>query len=258
MDKIFITGDIHGNFSDLKKRIIDSNAKELILLGDTGINWYSGKKDNKFKKDICDLDCNIYAIRGNHDMPPFEVNNIQKIYHKELQNYVYSEEAYPKIFYLIDGEVYNFDGYKCLVLGGAYSVDKYYRISQGWIWFEHEQIPEEERIRILEAVRGKKFDFILSHTCPITWQPTDLFLSVINQDTVDHSMENWLEEVKNNCDYEVWLFGHYHRDRIERPCAEMYYKKLDTLDNIYQRWEVYNNTKQLDWWLEKSPNFYME
>lgn len=41
-----------------------------------------------------------------------------------------------------DGEIYNFNGKKVMPVGGAYSIDKYYRIRNGLSWFETEQ-PDE-------------------------------------------------------------------------------------------------------------------
>ena len=52
------------------------------------------------------------------------------------------EEQYPNILFAKDGEIYNFHGKKVMPIGGAYSVDKYYRIRNGLSWFESEQ-PDE-------------------------------------------------------------------------------------------------------------------
>lgn len=52
------------------------------------------------------------------------------------------EEQYPNILFAKDGEIYNFHGKKVMPIGGAYSVDKYYRIRNGLPWFESEQ-PDE-------------------------------------------------------------------------------------------------------------------
>ena len=160
---------------------------------------------------------------------------------------------------LIDGEIYYFNKYKCLVIGGAYSVDKYWRLENNWIWFKNEQVPIEDRIKIFAETRGMDFDFVLSHTCPYSWMPTDKFLSFIDQSKVDNSMEFWLEEIKNNLGrIGVWLFAHYHVDRIERPYVEVIYHNIEDLDAIRERWGNYTRTKELPWWLEKSPNFYQE
>ena len=70
-------------------------------------------------------------------------------------------------------------------------------------------------------------------------------------------MELWLEEVKDYVDWNIWCFGHYHADRIERPYVEMFSLETEDLSTIYERWKKYEN-EGLDWWLPKSPNFYME
>ena len=52
---------------------------------------------------------------------------------------VWVEEAYPNILFAKDGEIYDIAGMKTIVIGGAYSVDKFYRLSKGYNWFEDEQ-----------------------------------------------------------------------------------------------------------------------
>ena len=79
------------------------------------------------------------------------------------------EEAFPNILFAVDGEIYNFDGYKCIVIGGAYSVDKHYRLAHGWHWWPDEQ-PDEEIKAVVEARLAAlhwNIDIVLSHTCPI-------------------------------------------------------------------------------------------
>ena len=41
---------------------------------------------------------------------------------------VYVEKDYPNLLFAKDGEIYNINGKKTLVIGGAYSVDRDYRI----------------------------------------------------------------------------------------------------------------------------------
>ena len=77
-------------------------------------------------------------------------------------NVVYVENEYPYIKYAYDKPaVYNINGYQTLVLPGAYSVDKYVRLQNGWSWFEQELPTEEEMndgIKICEE-KNNKFDF---------------------------------------------------------------------------------------------------
>ena len=125
-------------------------------------------------------------------------------------------------------------------------------------WFPNEQLSKEEMERANYVFEGKIFDFVFSHTCPLSFQPTDLFLSAVNQSEVDTSMEQWMDQLKDKMDWFVWLYGHYHSDRMERPYVEMYYHDIDALDDIKARWVKYAETGELDWWLNKSPNFYMK
>ena len=46
-------------------------------------------------------------------------------------------------------------------------------------------------------------------------------------------MEHWLEALRADIDYDVWLLGHYHIDRIQEPKMRIFYQDIDSLDNIY-------------------------
>ena len=53
---------------------------------------------------------------------------------------VYYEEEFPSILFAKDGEVYNLNGLKTIVMGGAYSIDKAYRLAYGYGWWEDEPV----------------------------------------------------------------------------------------------------------------------
>ena len=178
----------------------------------------------------------------------------------DVNGYVYYDSRWPRIKYFKNWGTYWINGYNVGIIGGAYSVDKYYRLNRGLQWFKNEQLSAEEISKCLHYFnnfKNKKFDFILTHTCPLSWEPTDLFLPTIDQSTVDKTMENFLEQIKDIVNWKVWCFGHYHADRIERPYVEQLYKDIENLEDIAQRWRKYRKTNELDWWLHKSPNFYM-
>jgi 3-oxoacid CoA-transferase subunit A len=145
-----------------------------------------------------------------------------------------------------------------MVIGGGYSVDKYYRLEVGNNWFPMEQLSPEEREKITTDLRAGDYKLILAHTCPYSWRPTDLFLTCVDQSTVDSSMELWLEEIKDSFKDAIYLFGHYHAERLVRPKAEMYYYNIDTLDHIIQRWDENREggVEEL-MFLNKDPNYYM-
>lgn len=270
INKFLITGDLHGRaglnrFENIKDQLNENVG--VILLGDCGFNFYLNNTDKKMKEQAEKYGCYFYCVRGNHEARPEDIPTIKFVYDYAVQNNVYIESEYPHIHYLIDGESYTFGKYQALVIGGAYSVDKHYRLMRANLteetnnpkvsgWFANEQLTMAEMAKIHSIHDGQSFDFIFTHTCPISIEPFDLFLNSINQNTIDKNMEYFLEEVKERINFKVWCFGHFHCDRLERPYFEQYYKDIDDLDTIMERWHKYNTTGELDWWLSKSPQFY--
>lgn len=261
-----ITGDTHGQvFQRMDKisRNIDNLVAEetaVIILGDAGLNYYLNKTDLKEKKLSSNFGIRIYCVRGNHEQRPQNVQGMKLVYDEDVDGEVYIEDELPLIRYFVDGGEYTIAGKSVLVIGGAYSVDKYYRLARAAGrsfsgWFEDEQLNEAERAEILQKVNGKRYDFVLTHTAPITWEPTDLFLRGVDQSTVEKDMEYWLKEVALSVCWGYWLFGHYHADRIEAPHVEQFYREYEDLETIIKRWKRYDETGELDWWLPKSPHF---
>lgn len=114
-----------------------------------------------------------------------------------------------------DGEVYNFNGFYTLVIGGAYSVDKYYRLALGYNWYESEQPNEKIKNDVRKTLKNynNKIDVILSHTCPFKYMPYEVFLENANQLDIDKSTEEFLDEIENNTKYQKWYCGYYHADK---------------------------------------------
>lgn len=257
-----LVSDTHGlvktRLQNVKAAYPQLNPAEtaVIILGDVGFNYYLSKRDWKQKKNASKFGYTIYCVRGNHEERP-ENLNYGTVYDNNVEGIVYVDPDYPLIRYFMDGGEYAINGKSCLVIGGAYSIDKWHRIEMAaWSgskhsgWFKDEQLTKEEMDKISKSVCGKHYDFVLTHTCPFSWQPTDLFLGFINQATVDNSMEIWMEELKDTFTWGVWCFGHYHVDRIQKPCVEIFFTDIQTLEDVTSRWEKYKEISDLDWWLE--------
>ena len=259
-----ITGDCHGQVENRLAYIKDfmpeyePTETAVIILGDVGFQYYKNKKDWKLKHHAAQFGYTIYCLRGNHEDRISNGKNAHRIYDDEVKGYVWIEDEFPNIKYFDDdfGE-YFINGKRFLTIGGAYSVDKWYRLQNDFMWFADEQLTAEEMAFAEKHLAQWNYDFILSHTAPIDWEPTDLFLSCIDQSTVDKTMEIWLKKFRDMTNWKVWLFGHYHADRIERPYVEQFYIEVEDIENVWNRWQKYAKTKELDWWLPKSPNFYM-
>jgi hypothetical protein len=267
-----ITGDTHGRTNsrlheiDTSKYIPEETA--IIILGDAGINFYLNKTDRKNKEFINKSGFHVYAVRGNHEQRPQNILGMERDWDMLVSGPVHYEPDFPRIRYFVDGGEYIINGYSVLTIGGAYSVDKWYRLSRAGYcseeaetadpkkcgWFKEEMLTEKEMQDIENKCKGKSYDFVLAHTCPLRWEPTDLFLSGIDQSKVDKSMEKWLDDFIDKINWKIFLFGHYHQDRLERPKVEMYFKYIENIETIWDRWYDENTIKE-EWWLPKSPHY---
>ena len=212
---IYLTGDIHGDPSQVElfcSKMQLTEKDTIVMLGDVGLNYYGGKRDRLSKRILSSLPVTFLCIHGNHEIRP---QNIPE-YKPTIWNggRVLVEEKYPNILFAEDGEIYDLDGVKALVIGSAYSVDKFYRLQRGFGWWADEQ-PSEETKRKIEAVLSarKDIDIILSHTCPKKHIPTEMSLPMIDQRTVDNSTEEWLDAIEDAVDYKAWYCGHWHTDK---------------------------------------------
>ena len=207
---IYITGDTHRDFSRLDK--MEFNKDDLlIILGDAGINYCLNEEDNKFKKYLKKYNVKMFCIRGNHEERPENISTYKEV--SMFGGIVYIEDEYPNLIFAKDGEVYDIDGKSVLVIGGAYSVDKEYRLMYGYKWFKDEQLTKEEMDKIYNKVKGKHFDIVLTHTCPLKYEPVEVFLSRIDQSKVDKSMEHFLDKIEESIKYDKWYCGHYHTEK---------------------------------------------
>ncbi len=214
---LYITGDTHGDFSRIftfcTNNELDSQRDTLIILGDAGINYSGDERDIFLKNQLVRLPLTLLSIYGNHEMRPEGITS----YKESIWNggTVYMESAYPNILLAKDGEIYDLYGSKAIVIGGAYSVDKFYRIARGLRWFEDEQPSQEIRERVEDRLDSGNWeiDTVLSHTCPLKYEPTEMFLKEIDQTKVDKSTEKWLDTIENRLIYNRWFCGHYHTEK---------------------------------------------
>ena len=231
--KYYITGDKHRNFERVKKfcREMKTRKKDvLIILGDTGFNYYDDIKDDKLKSDISALDITLFCLHGNKENRPQNVGTYG--IRSFCGGKVLYEPKYPNILFAIDGEIYTFEGRKYMVVGGAHSVDKMKCLESGDPFWNDEMPDDEIKLKVENRLLELNYSIygMLTHTCPIDYLPTEMFMSTRQNATIkrkphkakskkifkpdiDRSTEEWLGKLEKALDYQVWFCGHYHIDK---------------------------------------------
>ena len=219
-DRVFITGDQHGNtdniiYLNFKEKLSENDL--VISLGDFGAPYWSAKKKTKLDMETFEVfnqfHTNFAIIQGNHSKRFERVKWFKQT--KFCNGNSFYFQKYPNFHFLQNGEVYTINDMNFLVIGGGYSVDKYIRIAKGWTWEPEEKLNDEEKSKIRNLISANvNYDFILTHVAPLELQPTWLFLDFVDQSTVETDEEEFLSEIRQKINYKAWFFGHYHGDYI--------------------------------------------
>jgi hypothetical protein len=219
MNRIFITGDVHGthDWQKLFDFNFDSFDKSdvMIIAGDWGHIWggISSTTDKYQKTKLQALNYSFFVVLGNHE-------NYDRIYalptKEAYGNTVWYEPEFPDIVYAQRGLVYNINGKKFWCFGGAFSVDVEYRIPHRSWWSQ--ELPTQEEMDIgLQNLQNNEIDYIVTHTCPERFEPREKWVSFLTKEQVDKSLEKYFDRVwELKCDeIDGWFSGHYHIDKSE-------------------------------------------
>ena len=232
VNRVFIKGDCHGDFMWLKDFCKKENTTKddlVIICGDAGINFWLNKTDAKKKNFIDHFPITLLCVQGNHEKRPnFDMGYIP-VYKEEIEGKIWIEPKHPTIWFAING-TYKIKNKTFLIADGAYSIDKFYRQSRNIPWFEDEQMSDKDMNKLFHICKKEQyFDFVISHTAPMNYEPRYLFLDFVDQTMVDKHTEWILQEIVNKIQFGHWIFGHYHADNWEyrtKPRFSIIYKEI--------------------------------
>ena len=231
---IYITGDTH-NLEDMSN-LSTSNMKfccmqqaadyksieNVIVLGDFGLPWYNcpvdeggilpkNRSDDYLLKWYSQKPFQIFAVQGNHE----NYDMIEKLPQEQMFGGTVLRLSY-NVFYLKRGEIYTIEDKSFLVLGGAASTDKIFRIPHE-SWWEQEEWTKEEQAACLAKIEehGNKFDYVLSHTGTTKgialadpYYSDEARLAELQLD----STVCFNDKIDSLITYKKWFFGHWHSD----------------------------------------------
>lgn len=215
--KVLITGDTHGNARWLREYIypiaLTLGADAIVQLGDFGA-WEHTPAGVAFMDEVGEIGLNagipLYWLHGNHDKHSHTI----AAYQADERGFLVCREF---VRYIPQGHTWTWGGVRFRSFGGAYSVDKGWRVEQerrkgkpGTLWFPEEEMTDAQMQSLLDADSGLK-NIILSHDKPFSsrpgWNRKDLPGCVPNQLRLERALR------AHKPDY--WLHGHLHYHYID-------------------------------------------
>jgi len=219
-DMIYVTGDLHGEYSRFTKTEIKKLKKgdTLIVCGDFGFVWDGGSKEQKLLQKIGKKPFNTVFVTGCHD-------NYDLL--KE-----YSEQEWcggkvrvlsGRLMQLVRGEIYTLEGKTFFAFGGGESSDGMLR-EENSLWWPEEQPTAEEEAQALMRLKEQRdrVDYIVTHDAPISICE---FLNIPPAD-VNSRINNFLEEVGKRVEFKHWFFGKLHQDKAITSRHQAVYLKV--------------------------------
>ena len=233
---IYIIGDRHGEedgFSD--EKLPGQSAwgidDTVIVTGDFGYVMRGERKNLPEKNKLDDLSGKPYSILfcdGNH-----ESFDCLEEYPEEILYGAPVRRIRSNIFWLQRGYIYTIEGKSFFVMGGAYSIDKAFRmryqaICGEKIWFAQELPNSMEYNRAIDNLKSHdyKVDYIITHTAPRPMIPR-----IIGGYPDDHDREltGFLDWVYHSVTFSHWFLGHFHVDMQINEQITVCYQGVHTI-----------------------------
>ena len=233
---VFITGDTHRtefeHIWEFCEEYETTTEDVMVILGDVGINFEGEPNDSELKRELSELPITLLCVHGNHEMRPETIRTYDE--EDRFGGVVYMEEEFPNLLFAKCGEIYELDGNRCLVIGGANSIDKHKRIA-GVNWWEDEQPSDYIKERVEARLDKEKWrvDVVFTHTCPYKYMPKEYLNQYIKQSHVDNSTERWLQYIEERLNYNEWYCGHFHGDTFSGRLRVVFREIHELSESLY-------------------------
>lgn len=252
MSRIMIAGDTHANRSHLTYLFESAKTQDvdrIFVVGDFGYwpRWAGGQRFIKHAEKLTiDYGIELYWLDGNH-----EDHHAMKSLTPDESGFArttspYGEYPGSKVFYSPRGHVWEWDGLRFMSVGGAYSVDKDYRVI-GEDYFIEEVITDRDIQRAVSNAGGKQIDVLLTHDTPGVTETLEAQLWRIGRgykldsDAVFNRTQ--LDQIVREVHPRFMFHGHYHLNYTETvidDVNDLYIKVqgLDRDDSGKESWTI--------------------
>ena len=250
---IYITGDMHGDFSRLSTKNFPEQKKMcrddcVICTGDFGGVWDDSPREKYWLDWLEEKPFTTLFIAGNHEN--YAMLNAMQV---EEWRGGKIHRVRDHVIHLMSGQIFHLDDMTFFTMGGAASHDiedgvlkltdpdferRYRQLRMtgarfrilGVSWWPEEMPSDEE---YAEAERnldkaGWNVDIILTHCAP-----TSIAVQMDRHYEPDR-LTDFLQMVKRRCRFDYWFAGHYHRELVVEDKFFIQYhqiSRIDPLDN---------------------------
>lgn len=217
MDKriLAVTGDTHGEegrflYPDMYANKYLKQGDYLFICGDFGYVFNGCYKERQFLDFLAEnVPYTICFCDGNHENFDL-INSYEVTIWNGGKVHIIKRDpnGTAKIIHLMRGQVYEIEGKRIFVFGGAYSIDRDLRV-EGRSWWPQEMPDEEDKeeaIKNLDMVNWE-VDYVITHTAP-----EDTMSIFHPRHEHEASLNSFLEYIRENIKYKHWYIGHLHRD----------------------------------------------
>lgn len=223
-------GDTH-KLDGITKLIKQHDMKNFVLIGcgdhGEGFGAKTGQEHEvkRINRECEERNGEVFLVRGNHTDPSW---------YTEIKF-----PQFPKVNFVPDYSLLDFEGKKFLFVGGAISIDRVHRIIQEnyygkKIWWKDE-------VFVLNENAAQKCDFLITHSSGISEFPQ----------WGKAGIKNWLDsdnELEKDCDAErsdiqklvdlsspkYHFFGHFHTSVSEYLGEPKYLSRCLAIDEILE------------------------
>lgn len=219
---IYVTGDIHGDFSRFKDPMLRKLRKQdaLIVCGDFGFLWDGSVKEKKLLKKIGKLPYNVLFVEGSHD-------NYDLLEGYEVSDWCGGKTRLisGRLRQLMRGQVYEIAEKTVFAMGGG-QTDDVYDLVEGENWWRREVPSDEELQEGLDNLEkaGNKVDFV------ITYEPPSRLQNFLTGAGEMNIFNTYLSKVSEGVEFKKWFFGKLHINKLVPPKYHALYDNITAAD----------------------------
>lgn len=239
---IYVTGDTHAEFHRFSQKVFSATAEDYVIIcGDFGGVWDRSAEQKYWLDWLAEKPWTTLFVDGNHENYDLLATYPVERWHDGNVHFIRSN-----VIHLMRGQVFEIEGLRFFVMGGAASHDidsgilelddpdfyvkrrrldrarALYRINH-LSWWKEEMPSEEEYAEGLDNLEkvGNQVDVILSHCAPSSIQ--DIFSGCFYK---KDQLTNYLDHIRERCRFKRWFFGHYHENMEVGQKYVMLYEKI--------------------------------